>query len=263
MKNIKILSIIFAILLLWGCRSLKNTDEIESSNKILTAEQEEYASKLIPCELDTSSYGPIRYWLYKPAEEGENMSLIIYLHGGSGKGEDLNLITAVDGFPQYLESGELSDVDGYIIIPQVPSEQKGWVKSSEAIYELIKFIVDEFDIDESNISLTGHSMGGTGTFNIALAYPELFSRIAPLSGSIQSKESNIERLKNVPMKVFVGSADTVVPPEASIEFVAAIKEAGGCAELIEFECADHFSIPRLTYLDEDIDLIDWLLGKNN
>ncbi len=106
-------------------------------------------------------------------------------------------------------------------------------------------------------------MGGTGTYNIALTYPELFARIAPLSGSIRTTESNIDKLKAVPMRIFVGSADTVVPPDSSIEFAAAINDAGGSAELIEFEGADHFSIPRLTYLDKDIDLIDWLIGKKD
>ncbi len=261
MKNLKILFCITIASLLFSCASIKN--ENAAANKTLIEDQYCLSSTLIPCKLDTKEHGPISYWLYKPKNERENMPLIVYLHGGSGKGDDLNLITAVDGFPQYLESGELSDVDAYVIIPQVPSDQKGWIRSSEAIYDLIEYISEEYDIDKDNISLTGHSMGGTGTYNIALTYPELFARIAPLSGSIRTTESNINKLRDVPMRIFVGSADTVVPPESSIEFAAAINEAGGSAELTEFEGADHFSIPRLTYLDKDIDLIDWLIGKKD
>ena len=41
-----------------------------------------------------------RYYLYIPPEPRTGMPLIVYLHGGSGKGNDLNLITAADGFPK-------------------------------------------------------------------------------------------------------------------------------------------------------------------
>ena len=189
------------------------------------------------------------------------MPLIVYLHGGSGKGDDLELITAVDGFPKYLRDGQLGDVRAYVIIPQLPSSQKGWANGAAAVYELIQVTVSKFGIDEENISLTGHSMGGTGTWNLALSYPTLFARIAPLSGSVRVQPEYIEKLKNIPVWAFVGSADTIVPPDSSMEFVAALKEAGGNAGITIFGDADHFTVPSLTYLDKDIDLISWLTDK--
>jgi len=46
------------------------------------------------------------YWLYTPENAGdEELPLIVYLHGGNGKGDDLSLITAADGFPKYLQNG--------------------------------------------------------------------------------------------------------------------------------------------------------------
>lgn len=71
----------------------------------------------------------------------------------------------------------------------------------------------------------------------------------------------IEKLKNIPVWAFVGSADTIVPPDSSMEFVAALKEAGGNAGITIFGDADHFTVPSLTYLDKDIDLISWLTDK--
>lgn len=41
----------------------------------------------------------IGYWLYTPAGAVENMPLILYLHGGSGKGDDLELVTQADSLP--------------------------------------------------------------------------------------------------------------------------------------------------------------------
>ena len=224
------------------------------------AGKEHTPASFTACSIDTSQLGTFRYWLYTPSDPTENMPLIVYLHGGSGKGDDLNLITAVDGFPQYLQSGQLGDVRAYVVIPQLPSTQKGWVNAAESISELIDHTVSTYKINRNNISLTGHSMGGTGTWNLACTYPSLFARIAPLSGSIRNTPDIIDNLKNIPVRAFVGSADTIVPPDSSKEVIAALKAAGGSAEITVFDGADHFSVPSLAFLDTNIDLIGWLIS---
>ena len=224
------------------------------------AGKEHTPASFTACSINTSQLGTFRYWLYTPSDPTENMPLIVYLHGGSGKGDDLNLITAVDGFPQYLQSGQLGDVRAYVVIPQLPSTQKGWVNAAESISELIDHTVSAYKINKNNISLTGHSMGGTGTWNLACTYPSLFARIAPLSGSIRNTPDIIDNLKNIPVRAFVGSADTIVPPDSSKEVIAALKAAGGSAEITVFDGADHFSVPSLAFLDTNIDLIGWLIG---
>ena len=224
------------------------------------AGKEHTPASFTACSINTSQLGTFRYWLYTPSDPTENMPLIVYLHGGSGKGDDLNLITAVDGFPQYLQSGQLGDVRAYVVIPQLPSTQKGWVNAAESISELIDHTVSTYKINRNNISLTGHSMGGTGTWNLACTYPSLFARIAPLSGSIRNTPDIIDNLKNIPVRAFVGSADTIVPPDSSKEVIAALKAAGGSAEITVFDGADHFSVPSLAFLDTNIDLIGWLIS---
>ena len=225
-----------------------------------TPPKEHTPASFTACFINTSQLGTFRYWLYTPSDPTENMPLIVYLHGGSGKGDDLNLITAVDGFPQYLQSGQLGDVRAYVVIPQLPGTQKGWVNAAESISELIDHTVSTYKINKSNISLTGHSMGGTGTWNLACTYPSLFAHIAPLSGSIRNTPDIVGKLKNIPIRAFVGSADTIVPPDSSKEVIAALKAAGGSAEITVFDGADHFSVPSLTFLDTNIDLIGWLIG---
>lgn len=214
----------------------------------------------IPAAFEAHNTNSMRYWLYTPANPTENMPLIVYLHGGSGKGDDLNLITAVDGFPKYLQDGTLGDVRAYVLIPQLSANQRGWAESSDSVYALIQSIVSEYSINAENISLTGHSMGGTGTWNLSAMHPELFSRVAPLSGSVRVTETTVQALHNTPIWAFVGSADTIVSPDSSQQMVEAIQQAGGSAKLTVFDGADHFSVPSLTYLDQTIDLIAWLTG---
>lgn len=199
----------------------------------------------------------LKYWLYTPKDPTGGMTLILYLHGGSGKGDDPTLITAADGFPKYLSEGTLGDVRAYAIIPQLSSDKRGWADAKELLIALITRTKSEFSTGDT--VLTGHSMGGTGTWSIAAAYPGTFSRIAPLSGSIKNTPDNIAKLKNIPVRAFVGSADTIVPPESSLEFIDSLKKAGGDAAITVFDGADHFSVPALTYTG-DTGIIGWLVG---
>ena len=71
----------------------------------------------------------------------------------------------------------------------------------------------------------------------------------------------VGKLKSIPVWVFVGSTDTIVPPDSSIAFVDALKAAGGNTRITVFDGADRFSVPALTYTDSAISLTDWLIGK--
>ena len=201
------------------------------------------------------------YLLYTPADPVPGMPLVVYLHGGSGKGDDLSLLTSVDGFPAYLQSGELGDLRAYVIMPQLPADKKGWLNAESALKKLIETICSEFDTDGSSIALTGHSMGGTGVWSLALSDPQLFARIAPLSGSVRVTAENAQKLKNIKVRAFAGTADNIVSPESSEEFVLLLKEADCDAEITLFEGATHFEVPALAYKDADIALAEWLDGK--
>lgn len=207
--------------------------------------------------LQTTDGSLLRYYLYTPSDAVPDMPLIVYLHGGSGKGDDLSALLALDGFPRYLHTGELGDVRAYVAIPQLSAAKKGWADISAALYTLTEKLSADGHIDHTRIALTGHSMGGTGSWNLALRYPTLFARVAPLSGSVRYTAESVSALKGTAVWAFVGGADTIVPQESSRAFVAALQKSGN-AKLTEFDGADHFSVPALAYLSEDRALLRFL-----
>ncbi len=208
----------------------------------------------------TDELDDFRYWLYTPENPTENMPLIVYLHGASGRGEDLNLVVADADFPKYLRSGELGNVPAYVLIPQLPSEMRGWSEISDSLYSLIEKTIDEFSLDEENISLAGFSLGGTATWELAAESPDLFARIAPLSGSARGVLEQVSVLKEIPVRTFVGSADTVIAPNSAEQMIMELKKAGADAEMVVFDGADHVSVPSFVYCDESIHLVEWLIG---
>ena len=88
--------------------------------------------------------------------------LIIYLHGSSCKGNNLDRLKKY-GPPFYLERG--MGVDAIVISPQCPSN-RNWTAGSwfESFYKELK---DKYNIDPSRVYLTGMSLGGFGTWDIA------------------------------------------------------------------------------------------------
>ena len=74
-------------------------------------------------------------------------------------------------------------------------------------------------------------------------------------------EENIAALKDMPVWAFVGARDEIVRPDSSIELVSSLKDAGGSARVTVFREADHFSVPELSYLNENLGLLDWLIGE--
>lgn len=250
------------LIVITGCNSTVFTSEIsaaEMKERDVTYESEEIL--LHPRSIATDELENLQYYLYIPEHPTEQMPLIVYLHGASGRGEDLNLLTSAEDLPQFLQAGDMGDIRAYILMPQLPSSQKGWSNISSSLYTLIQETVSEFSIDETNISLAGFSMGGAGVWEIATSYPELFSRIAPLAGSARGVLQQVSVLKEIPVWAFVGSADTVIKPNSSQEMVYTLKKEGAEAEITVFEGADHSSVPPLVWLDEKINLMDWLTGS--
>lgn len=205
----------------------------------------------------------INYWLYSPVSVTADTPLIVYLHGGSGKGDNLDKLIEGDGFPQYLADGELGDVDAVVIIPQLSTDYIGWSSIATTLRSLITEVCHTQGLTSHHINLTGHSMGGTGTWAIALRYPQLFEKIAPMSGSVTANTENATTLSKIKVWACVGSDDTIVDPQASTDMIALLKENGGDATLTTFSGAGHFDVPALAYKDSASRVMAWLMNHSD
>lgn len=105
-------------------------------------------------------------------------------------------------------------------------------------------------------------MGGTAVWELAAEYPDLFARIAPLAGSARGVLEQVSVLQEIPVRAFVGAADTVIAPNSSEQMVAELGKAGADAQITVLDGADHVSVPSLVYHDENNRLVDWLVGTD-
>ena len=209
--------------------------------------------------LETGEAGGLDYWLYAPPGARDGLPLIVYLHGGSGRGDDLELVMEAESLPKFLRDGDLA-LSAYVVMPQLPSGEAGWDGVTEGLAELIDAVVEECGADADRVSLTGHSMGGTGAFAVAAVLPGHFSCVAPLSGSVRDSREMRAALSDLPVWAIAGAQDDVVDPAAARDFLAALRAVNPDARYTEVEDAGHFDLPARAYLDGEIGLVRWLLS---
>ena len=165
-----------------------------------------------------------RYLFYKPVEYNENSDkkwpLIIYLHGKSACGDNLDKVRRY-GLPFFLDKGMV--VEALVAAPQCP-EGKNWI-ADDWFLPFLRDIKEKYHVDDNHIYLTGMSLGGFGTFSLAIKYPYIFAAVAPLCGGGQP--STVCPMKDIPTWVFHGDQDEQVPLKRSEEMVDALKKCGG------------------------------------
>lgn len=194
-----------------------------------------------------------KYLLFLPEGYGKNRQrwpLIMFLHGAGERGSDLKKVKK-HGPPKIVENRK--DFPFIVVSPQCPTGD-WWTEKVEVLINLLDDIVARYKVDKKRVYLTGLSMGGYGTWSLASAYPERFAAIAPICGG--GSRIMALRLKNIPVWVFHGAKDRVVPLKESEEMVNAIRKRGGNVKLTIYPDAGHDSWTQ-TYNNQK--LYDWFL----
>lgn len=221
-----------------------------AGNSISQPVTRDYPVQLIK-EFHTSEY-PMKYLLNLPDgyNSKDSWPLLIFLHGMGERGDDIELVK-MHGPPKIAIDMNLPFI---IISPQCP-EGKFW--ENKPLMELIESILSEFPVNRNKIYLTGLSMGGFGTWNLAAAFPELFAAIVPICGGGDSSKAC--NLKDIPTWVFHGDVDGVVPIGRSQEMVEAIENCGGNVKFTIYKNTGHDSWTE-TYANPK--LYEWLLNQS-
>jgi predicted peptidase len=177
----------------------------------------------------------ISYILDLPNDAKGKLPLIVFLHGSGERGVNLEMVKAHSPFTYK----NLIKEPVAILAPQCP-ENTWW--DTQAIYFLIKEIVQKYKIDESRIYLTGLSMGGWGTLKLAGEHPEMFAAVAPVCAPTDRVMlANIHNYKEMNIKIYHGGMDNVVLPENAFNFWMALHPVNPKAELIVFPNDNHNS----------------------
>ena len=140
-----------------------------------------------------------------------------------------------------------------VVSPQCPDDRY-WMTEDETLNQLVDHVVSTYSIDPERIYVTGHSMGGRATWQLAFKHPEKFAAIVPMSDAPPDNAWTTQVAK-VPAWVFHGTRDDLEPIERTRGFVEALKKLGAEVKFTPLPDRDHFILD--TY--ENREIYDWLL----
>ena len=195
------------------------------------------------------------YLLYLPKEYRNDTitrwPLLLFLHGSGESGFDIKKVKA-HGPAELADKGKQFP---FIIVSPQSEVPSGW--DVEILYRLLKDIKKNYRVDEKRVYLTGLSMGGFGTWQFAMKYPDEFAAIAPVCGG--GDTSNAWKLRNIAVWCFHGAKDDVVPPASSENMVKAAKRFNENVKFTLYPEANHNSWD-ITYNNDS--LYSWLLKQS-
>lgn len=206
-------------------------------------------------------YG-LKYLLFVP--EGlyvtKKSPLVIFLHGsgecGTSVSGQFNSNTA------FVNSMKAKTLKGAVFIAPIcdcnyDEYKENWSKCLTRLKTLIDYLIKKYNIDEDRISITGHSLGANGVYQMINAYPDLFSVGVPLAGRLKTySDANIALIAKTKIRAYCGTEDGVY--ENAKSSIDKLKNAGGDAEFVSLPNKGHI-IQKAVYIETDV--IEWMISQ--
>ena len=229
-------------------QSKTDSDERWAPINALKARAPELAKAFAPHVYVNRNGERMPYRLFTPArlEPGRTYPLVVFLHGASGSGTDN---------AKQLEGGNLygslvwvlrenqAKHPAFVLAPQsdwnwpctifdpknppkiaadirlCPPDVLGI--GARLAFEVIDSLLGTLPIDRSRIYVTGHSMGGAGTWHMIAHRPRFFAAAVPVCGRGHPQTASV--FKDVPVWNFHGVKDDVEPVASSRAMIEALR----------------------------------------
>lgn len=218
------------ILIIMGLREYKHlgTPEIPPMMEYTSLYEKHYQPTLYPpfvipyYLLIPENYDPERY-IYP---------VVVALHGAGSH-------YTYAGY--YLASPEFrKQFPAFVIVPW-SSTRSVWAEPDDKRYHLqrrgLKFpdsmpqvmsivntVISKYSINTNKIYITGHSMGGMGTYGALKRYPDTFAGAIVVSGMWNPEEARM--IDNAPLWIFHGKEDRQILPTTSKEIAHRLRKTG-------------------------------------
>lgn len=195
------------------------------------------------------------FWAYKPKEydSKDKWPLMLFLHGAGERGDDMELVKK-HGPPKLIEKGK--DFPFIVVSPQC---KKGKRWRANDLSTLLNEVEKKYKVDSSRIYITGLSMGGYGSWALAAYSPERFAAVAPICGGADKTVVPKQIGDKVPIWVFHGAKDRVVPYSQSEDLAKGFKDLGVEIKFTTYPDAGHDSWTA-TY--DNPELYEWFLSHS-
>jgi len=192
------------------------------------------------------------FWINVPEKEStEKQPILIFLHGKSLSGTDLNRVRRY-GVLRAMDKGR--KIPAIVVAPQVA--KGNW--NPDKVLEVLDYVKKNYNVDESRIYVCGMSLGGYGTLHFAGKYADKITAAVAICGGGNVKDGC--KLATIPLWIQHGDVDYIVPMSESKKVVDAIKKCDENADvtLTIIKGGNHGNVERLFHEDA---MYDWLFQQ--
>lgn len=203
------------------------------------------------------------YVLYTPTcvEEGEELPLIVYLHGAGEMGKSVKAVEEV-GLPNALSHWSFDGFHAYVLCPQNPGGYWQNQEKKESVMALVERICKDYPVNPEKVSIVGHSSGGGGALYINARADGYFCAIVPIS-AVESS-SDHKNLNGAKMRTYLAIGDGEGRLKRNFEFK--LKPVAGEDQSFVINSTHLNSGGEAFEEDRDCDgksdLIEWLLSQD-
>lgn len=193
------------------------------------------------------------FWINIPEKESsEKQPILIFLHGKSLSGTDLNRVRRY-GVLRAMERGR--KIPAIVIAPQLA--KGSW--NPDKVLEILEYVKKNYNTDNSRIYVCGMSLGGYGTLHFAGKHADKITAAVAICGGGNVNDGC--KLATIPLWIQHGDKDYIVPLSESQKVVNAIRKCNKKANLIFsiIKGGNHSSIEQLFHEDA---MYNWLFAQN-
>jgi len=208
------------------------------------------------------------YRLFVPAnyDSHQKYSLIFWLHGANGRGSD-NLRQISDGNEigthVWISPAHQSQLPAFVLAPQCP-ENSFWSEPEtnevspqlQIALDILASVQKDFSIDPDRIYLAGQSMGGLAVWALLQAQPDRWAAALVLCAF--DNFTNLKGILRIPIWVFQGDADMVVPVDLVRQMVKDLRKSGAQPRYSEYHGVGH-EVWGKAFAEPD--LVAWLAAQ--
>ncbi len=198
-----------------------------------------------------------RYQVFVPATDVPRpLPVLLFLHGSGERGDD-GIKPTQAGVGPWIKQ-HMGSFPALVVFPQVPDDEEWRGRNARMALAALDAANAEFATDPARNYISGMSMGGYGTWELALTRPTQFAAVMPICGALlapraerpglrvdqvadlaQPYEAVAARLHGVPVWMFHGALDGLVPTRDDRAIAQASQTAGAGFRYTEYPDVEH------------------------
>lgn len=136
-----------------------------------------------------------RYRVFVPNMDidGGKWPVVLYLHGAGNRGTDNN--SQLNGLAERIESN-VDKIRFIMVVPQLAPDRFWDADELKMADAALDATVKEFNGDKDKLSVMGFSLGGYGTWMMALTNPGKYAAIVPMAARVMPRDGELSKVSN-------------------------------------------------------------------